>query len=323
MLATLTAATLLLVTACGGGGTPSSSTSAGESAAGFPRTVEHAMGKTTIERQPTKVAALDSSYVDAVLALETQLAAYTLFPATGERFPDYLKAEAEKYAKNAKPVGELEQTKIEQVLVSDPDLILSAKVRHESLYSVLSARKPTVFSAETGKTWKDNIRLAAKALGKEQLAETKIKAYEDRARGLGEAIKAKAGRTPTVSVVRFVNGPTRAYSRNSFIGIVLADVGVARPAEQADPNAPAIFVELSEENILRADADHVFVTAFPDPKGDSAKAKQKFQANPLWTRLTGQVHDVSDTTWISSVSLQGAQAVLADLAKAFGVTVPA
>ncbi|MGO1056997.1 ABC transporter substrate-binding protein [Crossiella sp. CA198] len=314
------AATALLVGACGGGGTPQTGpTSAGESAAGFPRTVEHAMGKTTIEKQPVKVAALDSSYVDAVLALETQLAAYTLFPASGEKFPDYLKAEADKYARNAKPVGELEQTKLEQVLVAEPDLILSAKVRHENLYGVLSARKPTVFSAETGKTWKANIRLAGKALGKEALAETKIKAYEDRAAKLGAAIKAKAGKTPTVSVVRFVDGPTRAYSMNSFIGIVLKDTGLGRPADQNDPNAAQIFVELSPENILRADGDQVFVTAFPDPKGGSAKAKEKFQANPLWAQLKGQVHEVSDTTWISSVSLQGAHVVLDDLAKAFGV----
>ncbi|MCO1578986.1 iron-siderophore ABC transporter substrate-binding protein [Crossiella sp. SN42] len=277
------------------------------------------MGKTTIEKQPAKVAALDSSYVDAVFALETQLAAYTQFPATGDKFPDYLAAEAEKYAKNAKPVGQLEQARLEQVLVADPDLILSAKVRHENLYAALSARKPTVFSAETGKTWKDNIRLAGKALGKEQLAETKIKAYEDRAAKVGAAIRAKAGKTPTVSVVRFVDGPTRAYSMNSFIGIVLKDTGLGRPAEQNDPNAAQIFVELSPENILRADADQVFVTAFPDAKGDSVKAKEKFQANPLWAQLKGQVHDVSDTTWISSVSLQGAHVVLDDLAKAFGV----
>ncbi|MGW0518018.1 ABC transporter substrate-binding protein [Crossiella sp. NPDC003009] len=314
------AATALLVGACGGGGTPqTSSTAPGGSAAGFPRTIEHAMGKTTIEKQPAKVAALDSSYVDAVFALETQLAAYTQFSATGDKFPDYLAAEAEKYAKNAKPVGQLEQASTEQVLVADPDLILSAKVRHENLYAALSARKPTVFSAETGKTWKDNIRLAGKALGKEQLAETKIKAYEDRAAKVGAAIRAKAGKTPTVSVVRFVNGPTRAYSMNSFIGIVLKDAGLGRPADQSDPNAAQIFVELSPENILRADADQVFVTAYADPKGDSVKAKERFKANPLWAQLKGQVHDVSDTTWISSVSLQGAHVVLDDLAKAFGV----
>lgn len=319
-LAVLAAATALLVSACGGGGGSQPGPSAtGGSAGGFPRTVEHAMGRTTIEKQPVKVAALDSSYVDAVFALETELAAYTLFPATKEKFPDYLQAEAAKYARNAKPVGELEQTKLEQVLVADPDLILSAKVRHEALYGVLSARKPTVFSAETGKTWKDNIRLAGKALGKEQLAETKIKAYEDRAAKVGAAIRAKAGRTPTISVIRFVDGPTRAYSQNSFIGIVLKDAGLGRPADQNDPNAAQIFVELSQENILRADADQVFVTAFPDPNGSSVKAKEKFQANPLWAQLKGQVHDVSDTTWISSVSLQGAHVVLDDLAKAFGV----
>ncbi|WP_246843371.1 iron-siderophore ABC transporter substrate-binding protein [Allokutzneria sp. NRRL B-24872] len=308
-----------VVAGCGGAAPSSPPPASGQAGAGFPRTVKHAMGETTIAAAPKKIAALDSSYVDAAFALETEVVAFTLFPLTGDKFPDYLKAEAEVYGRNAKAVGSLEQPKVEETLALNPDLIVSAKVRHEQLYGQLSARKPAVFSQTTGLTWKDNIRLLGTALGKEDLADKKIKGYEERARKLGESIRAKAGKNPTISVVRFVNGPTRLYTPNSFVGIVLKDAGLARPASQDDSKAKDISVNVAEERILDADADAIFVSAFPDAKGDSAKAKEKYLANPLWKQLKGKVTDVQDGTWIASVSLQGAHAVLDDLAKAFGV----
>ena len=70
-------------------------------------------------------------------------------------------------------------------------------------------------SDTTGPTWKDNIRLAAKALGQEQFAEKEVSSYEAAAKATGAAIKAKAG-NPTISVVRFVDGPTRLYQNSSF-----------------------------------------------------------------------------------------------------------
>ena len=84
-----------------------------------------------------------------------------------------------------------------------PDLIVSAKVRHEALYDKLSKIAPTVFSETTGAIWKDNVRLVGQALGKEELAETRIKEYEERAGRIGTAIKEKEGKLPTISVVRF------------------------------------------------------------------------------------------------------------------------
>lgn len=63
-------------------------------------------------------------------------------------------------------------------------------------------------SETTGPTWKDNLRLQAEALGQEELVEKEIGAYEAAAKATGAAINAKAG-NPTISVVRFLDGPTR------------------------------------------------------------------------------------------------------------------
>ncbi|NUU25107.1 MAG: iron-siderophore ABC transporter substrate-binding protein, partial [Streptomycetaceae bacterium] len=204
----------------------------------------------------------------------------------------------------------------EAIMALKPDLIISASVRHAQFYDQLSKIAPTVFVKTTGPIWKDNIKLVGQALGEEQKANTKLAEYEARAKKVGDAINAKAG-NPTLSIVRFVDGPTRIYLPKSFSGIVLADAGLARPENQRDPEK--FNLEISEEQIGQADADYIFVTSFSG--GEDRKAK--FLANPLWARLKavqGQhVYDVHDEMWMTAVSLQGAHVILDDLARVFAV----
>ena len=174
-------------------------------------------------------------------------------------------------------------------------------------------------SETTGPTWKDNIRLEAKALGEEDLAEKELSSYENAAKTVGDAINAKAG-NPTISVVRFVDGPTRLYQNASFSGIVLKDAGLKRPAPQ-DVNGFAL--EISPERIKDADADAIFVATYADEKGLSAKTAAQFKSNPLWKPLAAKVHEVPDLTWMTAVGLQGARSILTDLAKTFDVPAPA
>ncbi|NKE61550.1 iron-siderophore ABC transporter substrate-binding protein [Lentzea sp. PSKA42] len=307
---------LLALTACGQATTTSPAAPADQG--WTPVTIEHAMGKTEIKDRPKKVAALDTSYVDAALALETEVVAYTRYRTDG--LPDYLAQDAAKYAKNAKTVGELANPNLEELATIGPDLIVSAKVRHEQIYDKLSKIGPTVFSVTTGPTWKDNIRLLGKALGKEELANKKIADYEARAKKVGDAIRAKAGHNPSISLARFIAGEqtVRLYTEKSFPGGVLfSDAGLARP--QGQPTSEKISVDLSQEQISSLDAERIFVSAWADQKGDTQKIKDQYLANPLWGQLKGQKQDVSDVVWVSSVSLQGAHAMLDDLAKGFGV----
>jgi iron complex transport system substrate-binding protein len=222
------AALLTLVAACG------SPSQAAPADAPF-RVVTHAMGETAIPEQPKRVVALDQSFVDAVLTLETPLAGYTTYRAIEGGLPAYLGPLATPYGKDAISVGRLEEPSLEQIAALKPDLILSAKVRHEALYGQLSQIAPTVFSETTGPTWKENLRLTAQALGKEDLAEAKISGYEQRAAAIGRQIAAASGGTlPTVSIVRFAGEDTvRLYSEKSYAGIVLRDVGF--PARHRSP----------------------------------------------------------------------------------------
>jgi iron complex transport system substrate-binding protein len=281
------------------------------------RVVTHAMGETAIPAEPKRVVALDQSFVDAVLTLETPLVGFTSYRAIEGGLPEYLGPLVATYGAEAISVGRLEEPSLEQIAALKPDLILSARVRHEAQYAQLSQIAPTVFSETTGPTWKENLRLTGQALGKEELAETRISEYEERAAAIGREISAASGGTlPTVSIVRFAGEDTvRLYSEKSYSGIVLHDVGFPRPATQ--PTTDTIAVDLSQERILDLDADQIFIATWPDATTDGPKAQ--FVSNPLWSRLTGAQHDVSDLTWMSAVGLQGAHTVLDDVARAFSV----
>jgi iron complex transport system substrate-binding protein len=282
-------------------------------------TVEHAMGTTTIVGKPERIVALDSSYADTTLLLEKELVGIATYRAYSTDLPDYLGDARDEYADDVESVGELEAPSLEKIAALKPDLIVSAKIRHEALYDQLSQIAPTIMSETTGATFKDNIRLLAKAVGEEELAEQKIAAYETAAAEVGTAVNEKAGH-PTISVTRFLDGPTRLYLNDTYSGIVLADAGLARPEPQ---DTTGFALEISEENIKQADADKIFVTTYEDEEDLALKTKQAFENNALWTPLEPKVTEVSDTTWMTAVSLQGAYYILADIAKTFGVEEPA
>ncbi|MFI7484289.1 ABC transporter substrate-binding protein [Kocuria sp. M1R5S2] len=319
---------LFALTACGSGtagqetSSPAATTAAaGESAAGFPRTVEHAMGETTIEEQPQRVVALDPSYVDAALLLDAELVGYAQYRQDPEDpFADYL-GDVEQETADSVNVGTIAEPNLEKILELDPDLIVSAKVRQEALYPQLEKIAPTVFSESTGPTWKENVVLLGEALGKQEQAEQEVADYEARAKAVGEAILEKDPEA-TYSLLRFAGEDTaRLYSSDSFIGEIMADMGIPRPEGQPD-TTESIFVPLSQEQILEADADLIMVSAWtPDgAEGDASRAQQeRFESNPLWDRLEGEVLPVDDETFVASVSIQGAHAVITELAEHYGV----
>ena len=306
-----------LVAGCGpdGGGTD---TASGGSDAGFPRTVSHAMGSTTIRSKPERVVVLDTAEAGAATLVGVKPVGAVSVDPVNKTYPAHLRTELA----GVPDVGPLDEPNLDKILSLKPDLILSSKVRHEKIYDRLSQIAPTVFSDSPGAAWQDNITLFAKAMGREQEAQAALTRYHDRAKALGEAVKTRnGGRMPTFSVVRFVDGPTRLYQPASFSGVVLADAGLARPASQQDKTN--LIVEIGPELIGRADADYVFVCTYGDPGKTQQRA---FQSSPLWNQLPAvkqkRVFTVSDDTWMTGIGVQGAQLILDDIAKATGVDVP-
>ncbi|WP_077489936.1 iron-siderophore ABC transporter substrate-binding protein [Sinomonas mesophila] len=317
--AAATALGLLALTACGGQ-TPAAAPSTAAADAQFPKTIEHAMGSTTIEKKPLRVATLDASYTDAALLLGAEIAGYTTYRKGDESFPSYL-GDVSGLTKDAVNVGALAEPSLDKILEAQPDLIVSAKVRHEALYSQLEKIAPTIMSVSTGPSWKQNIVMLGDALGKKDLAEKLITEYKDRAKAVGEEIL-KKNPGLTYSYLRFAGEDTaRLYSSTSFLGEIMTDAGIARPAGQPD-SKEKILVELSQEQLPTADAGLIIVSAFGQDTAEGEKSraqKQAFMSNPLWSTLKGEVLEVDDRVFATSVSIQGAHGVLTALAEKYGV----
>ncbi|MFD7440770.1 ABC transporter substrate-binding protein [Streptomyces sp. NPDC059909] len=269
----------------------------------FPRTITHAMGATEIKAAPKRVVVLDVGELDNVASLGVQPVGYA--PSEGDDgIPSYLKKEAG----SPKSVGTINNLNLEAIAQLKPDLILGSQLRAADKYKELSQIAPTVFSIRPGFTWKENFRLNAAALDKSAEADAKLAAYEKKAKQLGTDLGADK---PTVSMVRYMPDKIRLYAKASFIGTILDDAGIPRPANQQIND---LATEVSAERIDEADADWIFTGVYGDPartKRDTA------QSNPLWKNLAavkaGQAKDVPDETWYLGLGVTAADKVLDDL----------
>jgi iron complex transport system substrate-binding protein len=308
--AALAATALALTAACGGqdGG----STAGDEKTGDATRTVKHAMGTTKVPQDPKRVVVLDTGELDTVTALGVKPVGAVKAPVDSG-FLGYLKDET----KGVEMVGDITEPNLEAVAKLQPDLILSSKIRHEKLYDELSGIAPTVFTETVGVTWKENFLLHAEALGRKAEARRQLDAYEKRAAALGRRIGEARGTKPgdlEVSLVRFLPDEIRLYQRGSFIGTILDDMGLGRPATQRDPDET--FLPASQENVDRGDGDVLFYSAY-GPEGDTPLSQ--VTSSGLWKSLdavkSGDAYRVDDDHWMTGIGIQAANRVLDDMEK--------
>ncbi|MGP9031868.1 ABC transporter substrate-binding protein [Glutamicibacter mysorens] len=299
---------------------PAETAATGQADASFPASIKHFRGTTELAQRPLRVAALDPSYVDATMLLGAELVAYTEYRQGDNPFPEYL-GDISDLTDEAVNVGTIAEPDLEKLLATAPDVIISADVRQGAMYDQLNKIAPTIFSESTGPTWKENVVLLGESLGKKEQAEQAVADYEARAAAVGKEILAKKPET-TYSLVRFAGEDTaRLYATDSFIGEIMVDMGIPRP-EDAPDTTESIFVPLSPEEILKADAEVIFQSTWAPEgaEGDASRAQEKkFTSNPLWEKLEGEVMPVDDSIFLSSVSLQGAGEVITQVAEHFEV----
>jgi iron complex transport system substrate-binding protein len=264
------------------------------------------MGTTEVPAEPDRVVVLDTGELDSATALGiAPVGGVEALP--GQGVLGYL----EDDMAGMELVGTIEEPNLEAIAALRSDLILSSKLRHEKLYDELSQIAPTVFTETVGVTWKENFLLHAEALGKREEAERMLTEYEERAAWLGGAVTEDFGEEPSISIVRFLPGETRIYLSESFIGTILEDVGLPRPATQRKEDF-ALYP--SEEQIGLMDADLLFYAAC-GPSGDTTQPA--ITRNPLWDTLGAvenrRAYEVSDDRWFLGIGIRAANLVLDDL----------
>lgn len=310
LVGALALAGALALGACGSGGSPGADQASGASGGGT-HVMRTAMGEVTVPDHPRRVVVLDTAELDSALTLGVKPVGATR-AGVASGFLDYLPKDA---VAGIKDVGEIANPQLEAIAALEPDLILTSKVRDGGRYPQLKAIAPTVMTENTGYAWKENFQVHAEALGERAKAEQVLADYD---RHVGEVTKALGGPRKaaaiSVNVVRFVEGADiRIYGRRNYIGTLLADVGLGRPAI-TDKAADGFSYDVSPERIDLADADAIFTSTYGDPR--KAKAEATMDSG-LWKNLTAyrerRVATVDDELWIQGIGYTAADKILDEL----------
>lgn len=312
---TLAATAMLLATslglsACGTDSGSDSDAKKGSSDKGT-RVVKTVHGDVEVPNDPRRVVVLDTAELDSAITLGVKPVGSTRSDVASG-FLKYLPKEKVEGIAN---VGNIMAPNLEKIAALEPDLILGSDVRDKDRYDELSEIAPTVFTETTGHPWKENFLVHADALGKKEEARQVVEAYEKRVDEVTEALGGpEKAKELTVSVVRFVEGAdTRVYGEKNYIGTILADIGVARPA--IVKKAPDGFsLDVSPEKVDQGDADVVFYTSYGDP---AKSGEEKAVGGALWKGMDAVKNDrafrVDDETWIQGIGYTAAETILDEL----------
>jgi iron complex transport system substrate-binding protein len=275
-------------------------------------TVEHSMGSTTIKGTPKRVVILTNEGTEALLAMGvTPVGAVKSF--TGDPWYDHIADQL----KDTQVVGVESEVNVEAIAALKPDLIIGNKMRQEKIYDQLNAIAPTVFAETLRGDWKVNFELYAKALNKEEKGKEVLEKYNTRIADLKEQLGDKLAMK--ISMVRFMAGEVRIYHKDTFSGVILGDLGFARPESQNVDD----FAErnVTKERIPAMEGDILFYFTYETGDGKGSELEKEWIADPLFKNLEvakkGEVHKVSDTIWNTAGGVLAANLMLDDIEKIF------
>lgn len=315
ILSILSIMLIFILTACGGNKNDDNGAEKDKSDSkkeGTSYTVDHAMGTTTIAKTPERVVILTNEGTEALLELGvTPVGAVQSW--TGDPWYDHIADEM----KEAEVVGLESEVNVEAIAALQPDLIIGNKMRQEGIYEQLSAIAPTVFAEDLRGNWKNNFELYAKAVNKEEKGKEVIEAYDSRIADLKEQLGDKLNMK--VSMVRFMAGDVRIYQKDSFSGVILDQLGFARPESQ-DVEEFAIKGATKEQMPLM-DGDILFYFTYETGDGAASELEKEWLEDPIFKNLEvaqkGEVHKVDDVIWNTAGGVKAANFMLDDIENTF------
>lgn len=283
--------------------------------------VSHAAGKTCVPNQVERLVALDAVSFENAIALGLE----PIASADIEWLPNYRQ---EEFA-DVVDLGQSEQPNLERLLPLKPDMILGLSEQKQILYSQASQIAPTVLiEFEYSGQWKEVFQKYSQVLNRVDIGQQVMAVYDRRLQTFKQRFRQRSqpdnSSTFEVSVVRIYPSTINLYFRESFIGIVLQDAGLARPKSQDISALEAmqryrnqIQAPISLERIDQADGDVIFVwTAENEATAQTTQQKlEELQADPLWQRLKAVQNEqvyVVPKYWIGSGPV-AANAVIDDL----------
>jgi iron complex transport system substrate-binding protein len=313
-LAAVAAVAVLSLTACSTGS--SGSTGAAGPAArsqavpdGFPVTVKHAFGETTLDHQPRRVATVSWVNADVSLALGVVPVGMPKDEWGGNDHGStpWKDAALEKAGaaigsdKAPAQYSEADGVNYTEIAKATPDVILAAYsglTREE--YDKLSKIAPVVAYPEVayGTPWQESTRLIGQALGRSAAAEQLVTDTE-------KTISTEAAKYPQLTGKTFIYGnlePTRGSGINIYTSQdnrprFLTQIGM-KQAPVVTENAKGFYLEWSAERADELESD-VFVTWVPDSTTRAAITNDPLLGQIPAVRRGALVADTDETLTLS------------------------
>ena len=260
-------------------------------------TVKDAKGEFTLDKTPSRVVALEYSFVDAL----AQVGVSPVGVADDNKVDRILPQVREKIAA-WQSVGTRSQPSLEVIASLKPDLIIADPSRHTAVFEELKKIAPTVMFDSRHESYQENLETAQKIgdlLGKSSEMKAKINEHNDYianiAKNLG--VQGKKASFGTSREDKF-----NIQNDNGYVGSFLTTLGFA-PTKL---NSDQAFVEINLEQLVMEKPEYLFIAHYRDES-----IARKWEAEPLWKAIpavkANHVYSVDADMWARGRGLEASK----------------
>ena len=260
-------------------------------------TVKDAKGEFTLDKTPSRVVALEYSFVDAL----AQVGVSPVGVADDNKVDRILPQVREKIAA-WQSVGTRSQPSLEVIASLKPDLIIADPSRHTAVFEELKKIAPTVMFDSRHESYQENLETAQKIgdlVGKSAEMKAKINEHNDYianiAKNLG--VQGKKASFGTSREDKF-----NIQNDNGYVGSFLTTLGFA-PTKL---NSDQAFVEINLEQLVMEKPEYLFIAHYRDES-----IARKWEAEPLWKAIpavkVNHVYSVDADMWARGRGLEASK----------------
>ena len=260
-------------------------------------TVKDAKGEFTLDKTPSRVVALEYSFVDAL----AQVGVSPVGVADDNKVDRILPQVREKIAA-WQSVGTRSQPSLEVIASLKPDLIIADPSRHTAVFEELKKIAPTVMFDSRHESYQENLETAQKIgdlVGKSSEMKAKINEHNDYianiAKNLG--VQGKKASFGTSREDKF-----NIQNDNGYVGSFLTTLGFA-PTKL---NSDQAFVEINLEQLVMEKPEYLFIAHYRDES-----IARKWEAEPLWKTIpavkANHVYSVDADMWARGRGLEASK----------------
>ena len=260
-------------------------------------TVKDAKGEFTLDKTPSRVVALEYSFVDAL----AQVGVSPVGVADDNKIDRILPQVREKIAA-WQSVGTRSQPSLEVIASLKPDLIIADPSRHTAVFEELKKIAPTVMFDSRHESYQENLETAQKIgdlVGKSSEMKAKINEHNDYIANIVKnlGVQGKKASFGTSREDKF-----NIQNDNGYVGSFLTTLGFA-PTKL---NSDQAFVEINLEQLVMEKPEYLFIAHYRDES-----IARKWEAEPLWKAIpavkANHVYSVDSDMWARGRGLEASK----------------